>query len=247
MPPVQSVPSDEVDDDVAFKVLNQDNLPVSIVGESILKPFDRDGQKQKPNLVVYPTRRVPNNLEENKQRPFTKSHGHIDAKEPDFNLYRNYSVSHGNLNHNNSSNKLPVDDARSNSLYDVRFTKTLDAKLKKLQREEKLQASNKKGELNGKKPFVTVVKKGQFLEPPPEIATLLGLPVKVEDIVKREEKKLYAYESRPRVLNRGGKQGHKARCEAAAKAAASIVGGIIGIQENEMKKDFNSNISKKLS
>lgn len=243
MPPVQSVPSDEVDDDVAFKVLNQDNLPVSIVGESIFKPFESNGQKQKPNLVVYPTRRVINNLEENKQRAFTKSHGHINAKEPDFNLYRNYSVSHGNLNHH----KVQTGDSQNNSLYDTRFTRTLDAKLKKLQREEKFQLSSKKVDLNAKKPFVTVVKKGQFLEPPPEIATLLGLPVKVEDLVKKEEKKLYAYESRPRVLNRGGKQqGHKARCEAAARAAASIVGGIIGLQDNEVKKDVNSNISRKL-
>lgn len=239
MPPVQSIPSTEVDDDVAFQVLNQDNLPVSIVGESILKPFQHDDhhQKQKPNMVVYPTRRIQNNLEENRQRPFTKSHGHLD-KEPDFNLYRNYSASQGNLN----PNRIPPEDKGD------RFTKTLDAKLKKLQREEKLQSSSKKPvDLTGKKPFVTVVKKGQFLEPPPEIATLLGLPVKVEEAVKKEEKKLYAYESRPRVLNRGGKQGHKGRCEAAAKAAASIVGGIIGIQENEGKKDVNSNISRKLT
>lgn len=244
MPPVQSIPSDEVDDDVAFKVLNQDNLPVSIVGESILKPFQSNGSSQKPNMVVYPTRRITNNLEENKHRPFTKSHGNINNKEPDFNLQRNYSVSQGNLYHNNYLSKTYNEDAK-HILYDDKFTKTLDAKLKKLQKEEKLQISNKKTDLNGKKPFVTVVKKGQFLEPPPEIATLLGLPIKVEDVTKKEEKKLYAFESRPRVLNRSGKQGHKARCEAAARAAASIVGGIINIQNSDMKKDVNSNISKR--
>lgn len=242
MPPVQSVPSDEVDDDVAFKVLNQDNLPVSIVGESILKPFQRDGSTQKPNMVVYPTRRIINNLEENRHKLFTKSHGHISNKESDsvFSLQRNYSASQGNLNHNRNH----TEDAK-HTLYDDRFTKTLDAKLKKLQREEKLQTFNKKTDLNGKKPFMTVVKKGQFLEPPPEIATLLGLPLKIEDATKKEEKKLYAFESRPRVLNRTGRQGHKVRCEAAARAAASIVGGIIGIQDSDVKKDLNSNINKK--
>lgn len=241
MPPVQSVPSDEVDDDVAFKVLNKDNLPVSVVGESILKPYENDGQKQKPNLVVYPTRRIQNNLEENKQKSFTKSHGQINDKEPDFNLYRNFSVSHGNLNH---TNRIQT----GHSLYDARFTKTLDAKLKKLQREEKNQSSNRKTDLTAnKKPFVTVVKKGQFLEPPPEIATLLGLPVKVEEPVKKEEKLMYAYESRPRVLNRGGKQGHKTRCEAAARAAASVVGSIISFHDSDLKRDVNSNISKKLA
>lgn len=244
MPPVQSVPSEEVDDDVAFKVLNQDNLPVSIVGESIIKPFQRDGSTQKPNMVVYPTRRIPNNLEQNKQRPFTKSHGHINNRELDFNLQRDYSSSQGNLNYNNHFGKAHTED-RKHSFYDEGFTKTLDAKLKKLQREEKVQSSNKKSDCNGKKPFVTVVKKGQFLEPPPEIATLLGFPVKLDGAVKKEEKKLYAFESRPRVLNRSEKQGHKARCEAAARAAASIVGSIIGIQDSDMKKDFNSNISKR--
>lgn len=246
MPPVQSVPSDEVDDDVAFKVLNQDNLPVSIVGESILKPFQRDGSTQKPNMVVYPTRRITNNLEENKHRPFTKSHGHINNRESDLSLQRNFSISQGNLSHNNYLSRNHTDDAK-HTFYDDRFTKTLDAKLKKLQREEKLQSSNKRTDFNGKKPFMTVVKKGQFLEPPPEIATLLGLPIKIEDATKKEEKKLYAFESRPRVLNRIGRQGHKARCEAAARAAASIVGGIIGIQDSDAKKDFNSNVNKKFS
>lgn len=246
MPPVQSVPSDEVDDDVAFKVLNQDNLPVSIVGESILKPFQRDGSTEKPNMVVYPTRRVTNKLEDNKQKPFTKSHGHINYNEPDYLVQRNYSVSQGNLNHNNHLSKIQNYD-KKHTLYDERFTKTLDAKLKKLQREEKLQTSSKKGDLCSKKPFVTVVKKGRFLEPPPEIANLLGLPVKIEDVIKKEEKKLYAFESRPRVLNRSERQGHKARCEAAARAAASIVGGIMGVHDNDLKKDFNSNISKKIA
>lgn len=245
MPPVQSVPSDEVDDDVAFQVLNQDNLPITVVGEGLLHPFERDGQKQKPNVIVYPTRRLPNNLEEGRQRPFTKSHGHLDSE--DYNDYdlgkTHFSVSHGHLNHTNSSKKLQVEDLQNSTLY-ARFTKTLDAKLRRLQREEK--PSGKKLVEHCKKPFVTTVKTGQFLEPPPEIACLLGFKVE-EAAIRREEKKLYAYESRPRVLNRGGgKPGHRARYEAAAKNAACLIGGIIGLQDSEdLHKDVNSNISKR--
>lgn len=245
MPPVQSVPSDEVDDDVAFKVLNQDNLPVSIIGESILKPFNTDSQKQKPNVIVYPTRHVTNTLEDSKQRLFTKSNGHINTQDRnDYNLRKNISNSHGNLNHTNSSNKLQIEDLQNQTIFS-KFTKTLDAKLRKLQRDEKTQSANKKSDVP-KKPFVTTVKKGQFLEPPPEIACLLGL--KSDESVKREEKKLYAYASKPTVLNRiDARHGHRIRCEAAAKAAACVVEAIAGIQNSMLQKDINSNLSRKLT
>lgn len=116
--PIISVSSDEVEDDVAFKVLNQDNLPITIVGETILKPFGREQQKLKPNVIVHPTRRVVTNLEENKQKPFAKSNGHITGN-TDKNLKKNFSNSHGNLNHNTGSTKLKFDDLKS------QFTKTL--------------------------------------------------------------------------------------------------------------------------
>lgn len=241
MPPVQSVPSDEVDDDVAFKVLNQDNLPINIIGESVFKPFDWGNQKDKPNVIVYPTRRIPNSLEQNKQKEFTKSNGHIYQDNYEYSL-KNFSNSHGNLNHTNTIAK----QAEFNSTPSLfsKFTKTLDAKLRKLQREEK-SPNRKTSEANSKKPFVTTVKKGQFLEPPPEIANLLG--IKVEEQQKREtNKKLYAYASRPRVLNRNAVKGiHKARCEAAAKAVAGVMGAITGIHDEYTARDFNSNISSK--
>lgn len=78
MPPAPSVSSTEPDEEVAFQVLNQDNLPLAIIGQPIFKPFDMEAQKAKPNLIVHPTRRITNNLEENKQKPFTKSSGNIN-------------------------------------------------------------------------------------------------------------------------------------------------------------------------
>lgn len=243
MPPVEVPSSDEVDDsDVAFKVLNQDNLPVATISETILKQFGNNLNKQKPNGIVYPTRRVTTNLEENNQKQFAKSNGCIsNALEDEANLKRGFSNSHGNLNHCNSASKLKIHDL-NNYIPDKRFTKTLDAKLRRLQREEKIKRTNDVA----KKPlFVTTVKKGQFLEPPPEIASLLGFKV---DQTKKEEKKLYAYSSKPRVLNKTSNAlglTHKTRCEAAAKAAAFISSNVVGISPDEIK-DVNFNVTKRI-
>lgn len=217
-PTMPSASSAEPEEDVAFKVLNQDNLPIAIIGEQILKPFGTDDQKLKPKVIVHPTRRIVTNLQENKEKPFAKSSSHINKKEK--NLGKNFSNSHGNLNHTNSALKLKLEDFKNQ--IDTKFTKTLgkyfpllenlsvsnsqfqyvDAKLKKLQRDEKL---NKKSAQDTRKPFVTTVKKGRFLEPPPEIANLFGLKGEEQpkkDCREKKEKIYYAFASQPRVLNR---------------------------------------------
>lgn len=234
------MPSEEVDDDVAFQVLNQDNLPITVIGESMFRPLDGDPHKQKPNAIVYPTRRT-NNLEENRNRQFTRSNGYINNEKNEYNLRKNVSNSHGNLNHTNSSSKLRVEDFQNPSFFS-KFTKTLDAKLRKLQKDEKSPSRSPSRKNDGsKKPFVTVVKKGQFLEPPPEIAQLLGL--KTEE--KKEGKRLYAYASKPRILNRDGiRNGHISRCEAAARAAVGVIGAIAWLQGQEDQKDVNGNTKK---
>ncbi|XP_049822017.1 radial spoke head protein 3 homolog isoform X2 [Aethina tumida] len=236
-----SVSSEEVEDDVAFKVLNQDNLPITIRGEAILKPFGTENQKQKPNALVHPTRRVVTNLVENKQKPFAKSNGYIDHDVSDIKR-NNFSNSHGNLNHTNSATKAKSEDVKTT--LDTKFTRTLDAKLRKLQKEERSAKKTPVADAN-KKPFVTTVKKGQFLEPPPEIASLIGLRIE-EPVVKKEDtRKLYAYFSQPRVLNRNPQRYvHQSRCEAAAKAAGKVTGAVIGVQKDDDEQEktiFNKN------
>lgn len=261
MPPVTTIPSEETDDsDIpAFKVLNQDNLgPVGmVIGESVFKPFGTNNQKQKPNIVVYPTRRTNGNLEETKSKTFAKSNGYISTQNKT-NLKKNYSNSHGNLNQNhcNSANikKRELDPNQKEQILDLNFTKSLDAKLRKLQKEENTKKSKSAASNNTnptpQKPFITVVKQGAFLEPPPEVATLLKLNFLD---YSSEGKKLYAYASRPRVLNRistasSNSDVHKAKCEAAAIAAAMIASGVAAYKNsgaNRAKRDINSNISKK--
>ncbi|KAK4879165.1 hypothetical protein RN001_007311 [Aquatica leii] len=215
IPPISTLSSDEADE-----------------SESIFKPFGKDGYKIKPNGIVYPTRRIISNLEDNKHKTFTRSNGHIEPQNL-INLHKNVSISHGNLNHCNSAAKDRNEKFKVRTL-DTSFTKALDAKLRKLQKEEKQIGTKSKAE-TPRKPFITTVKTGHFLDPPPETATLLGY--KIEPPVAKE-KKLYAYASQPRVLHKATDDAHKSRCQAAIKAAASVASAVAAI------KDVNSNITK---
>lgn len=225
-PTMLSASSGDPEEEVAFKVLNQDNLPIAIIGEQIVKPFGTNNQKLKPNVIVHPTRRIVTNLQENKDKAFTKSTSHIEKKNK--NLKGNLSNSHGNLNYTNSL-KLKIEDFKNQ--IDTKFTKTLgkyilyrkifyqqfhyiyyylDAKLKRLQRDER-NSKKVTTDIISRKPFVTTVKTGKFLEPPSDAANSIGL--KYEDSQKKDfrskrdakgkrEKIYYAFASQPRVLNR---------------------------------------------
>ncbi|CAG9853769.1 unnamed protein product [Phyllotreta striolata] len=227
MAPIPQVPSTEpAEEDAAFRILNRDDLPMAIIGRPILKPFGTD----KPNLVVRPTRR------DDKKSTFDESGGDpFDSNRKSLNDSRGY------LRHYNS-----LDQAKRDELTDIdeleHFTKVLDSKLKRLQKEEtKLKKKTTTtvdaapATASCKKPFVTTVKKGQFLEPPPELATLIG--IKTEESkrkIPKENGKLYAFASRPRVLSRTPpKNVHQTRCEAAAWAAAKLVGTVVGVRQEE--------------
>lgn len=268
MPPVTTIPSEETDIDSqppAFQILNNDNLDSSVgivKGEAIFKPFGKD-QKLKPNIMVYPTRRTNGNLEDAKNKNFTKSNGYIPTynKTNNVTLGRKYSNSHGNLSNNTNSADIKRKESEEIQKQipdglDLDFTKTLETKLRKLQKEEKLKRETRIKlktlfELP-RKPFVTTVKKGEFLEPPPEYASLLGLsPSKMDE---KMEDKLYAYASRPRIIpnNRVSTAGsnsevHRSKCEAAAIAAAVIASGVAGLKDaaNRPKRDINSNNIRK--
>ncbi|XP_066144022.1 radial spoke head protein 3 homolog B isoform X6 [Euwallacea fornicatus] len=225
IPKLLPMSSDETED-VAFKVLNQDDLPsMAVIGETIFKPFGSD-PKVKPNLIVHPTRRVLTNLEENKLKALAKSQGNLDAPKKNKGLRRKFSNSHGQLNHNNSTAGVRIEDLQG-QLDHAKFTKTLDAKLRRLQREEK----GKKLDKPPRKPFVTTVPKGTFLEPPIEIKEIYK--TQKEDVKKEEGRKLFTYASQPRVLNRSpAKMVHVQKC-AAALAAARIAGGVAGLKGSE--------------
>ncbi|KAK9870631.1 hypothetical protein WA026_008193 [Henosepilachna vigintioctopunctata] len=206
LPLDSSVHSDIGDDNISFKILNRDNLPMTISEERIFKPFDSESQKRKPNGIVYPTRRIDlGNQQLNQQKHLAKSNGHLDVNYKMTNDL-NFSASHGNL-YKITKQKSPDD-----------FTKNLDARLRKLQTDKKKTEQN-----HLKKPFITTVKKGVFLEPP-EISPPVSKTSRTEEELfeenKYSRKQLYAYVSKPMVLSRSPPQHvHRSRCEAAAFAA----------------------------
>ncbi|XP_069688847.1 putative uncharacterized protein DDB_G0271606 [Periplaneta americana] len=101
---------------------------------------------------------------------------------------------------------------------------------------------NEKNQMNSeesRKPlFITTVKSGKFLDPPPELAILLGLNHTLNDSVSsstngssnslngsirdrhQQQVLLYSFSSQPRVLHQ---HHHRAKCEAAAKVVNNRV------------------------
>lgn len=205
--PLQTSLREDGDDEVSFKVINTDNLPMTVLGERIFKPFGSDNQRRKPNGIVYPTRRVDLSSQQiNQQKHLTKSNGHLNIPhKPSTNNsnFRKLSASHGNLN---NVSKYKTQDE---------FTKNLDAKLKKLQTDRRRN--------DGKKPFITTVKKGQFISPeisPPPSKTSRIEEEEMNNKNNIVKKQLYAFVSKPMVLSRSPPQNvHRSRCEAASIAA----------------------------
>lgn len=76
-----------------------------------------------------------------------------------------------------------------------RFARNLDSKLKKLQRRE---GGGKHAATSRKPVFMTTVKTGIFLDPPPDLAALLGLDHDHDRAADSE--RYYSYSSKPRVL-----------------------------------------------
>lgn len=81
------------------------------------------------------------------------------------------------------------------------FVKSLDSKLKKLQR--RAAGGGGKRSSSRKPVFVTTVKTGIFLDPPPDLAALLGLDDRSSSAPAGDISschRYYSYSSKPRVL-----------------------------------------------
>ncbi|XP_029675481.1 radial spoke head protein 3 homolog isoform X1 [Formica exsecta] len=113
------------------------------------------------------------------------------------------------------------------------FNEILNAKLKKIQEQteaEQGRRSPKKSISPQKKPFITTVKTGEFLMPPPEVAALLGIAPSGNDeeatdgcSVKGRFKPLVSLAKRPEVRH----SSHNARCPAALKATVDFSLGMM--------------------
>jgi hypothetical protein len=130
---------------------------------------------------------------------------------------------------NNNNINGVKDNEKKNHYYGTRYTKngyTNDVKMN--------EKNNMNAEENRKPLFITTVKSGKFLDPPPELAVLLGLNHNPNDSVassadgssnslntsvrERHQRQvlLYSFSSQPRVLHQ---HYHRNKCDAAVKVA----------------------------
>ncbi|XP_043259798.1 radial spoke head protein 3 homolog B [Colletes gigas] len=114
------------------------------------------------------------------------------------------------------------------------FNEVLNAKLKRIQdlEKEEQRKSAKRNQIFRKKPFITTVKTGEFLMPPPEVAALLGIgpnPNDADDTdsftcpLRSRFKSLVSLAKKPEVRH----SSHNARCPAALKATVDFTLGMM--------------------
>ncbi|XP_076164102.1 radial spoke head protein 3 isoform X2 [Ptiloglossa arizonensis] len=112
------------------------------------------------------------------------------------------------------------------------FNEVLNAKLKRIQEleNEEERKSTRRNQIFRKKPFITTVKTGEFLMPPPEVAALLGIgpgPNDHEDgdgcPLRSRFKSLVSLAKKPEVRHNS----HNARCRAALKATVDFTLGMM--------------------
>ncbi|XP_017876491.1 uncharacterized protein LOC108622888 isoform X2 [Ceratina calcarata] len=131
------------------------------------------------------------------------------------------------------------------------FNEVLNAKLKKLQDEEKdreERRSAKRNQTCRKKPFITTVKSGEFLMPPPEVAALLGIANANEndepDVcpLRSKFKSVAALAKKPEVRHNS----HSSRCTAALKATVDFTLGMMNATAMAASTlDDKANIAKR--
>ncbi|XP_076246930.1 radial spoke head protein 3 isoform X2 [Calliopsis andreniformis] len=112
------------------------------------------------------------------------------------------------------------------------FNEVLNAKLKKIQDQEKEEQrkSGKRNQSFHKKPFITTVKTGEFLMPPPEVAALLGIAPSTNDNDETDScplrsrfRSLVSLARKPEVRHNS----HNARCPVALKATVDFTLGMM--------------------
>lgn len=112
------------------------------------------------------------------------------------------------------------------------FNEVLNAKLKKIQEQEKEEQrkSGRRNQIFRKKPFITTVKTGEFLMPPPEVAALLGISPNANENDETDScplrtrfRSLVSLAKKPEVRH----SSHNARCPVALKATVDFTLGMM--------------------
>ncbi|XP_034950529.1 radial spoke head protein 3 homolog [Chelonus insularis] len=224
----------------AFTIIQRDHhetsLPILHINH-INEENDNNNVKNNKNLIQVKNEK--NTLFSHKR--ISKSNDHLvlaSLQNHQINPLKKkqYSKSHERLedekkSRGDSANKLPINLSTEN------FNQVLTAKLKDVQENEKKDPTkmySKKKLSFQKKPFITTVKSGEFLMPPPEIAALLGMapngdwigydPEDVHEGIPRSKfRPLVSLNRRPEVRHNS----HNARCPTALKATVDFAVNVV--------------------
>ncbi|KYN34172.1 Radial spoke head protein 3 like protein [Trachymyrmex septentrionalis] len=223
----------EAKDPPAFTILQKDGLDSSLP----LLHVNEDDEMNASQLINLENMKnaMKNNL--CNRRRISKSNEHLVLA----NLQSNQANPLKKKHQSKSQDSLTLAEDRpptvkpSIVLSTEDFNEVLNAKLKKIQEQaeaEQGRKSPKKSILPQKKPFITTVKTGEFLMPPPEVAALLGIApsrkYEEEEAVdgcplKSRFKSLVSLAKRPEVRHNS----HNARCPAALKATVDFSLGMM--------------------
>ncbi|XP_015591817.1 radial spoke head protein 3 homolog B isoform X2 [Cephus cinctus] len=214
----QSFDLEDKDHPPAFTILQKDGL------ESSLPMLHVDNEDEEDAKI----RRENNKNNLYNQKRFSKSNDHLVLASLQYNqanpLKKRHSKSHGNLNQDKKDTKSSM------TLSTEDFNEVLNAKLRKIQEEEESRKMKKLYTGNNntfvtRKPFITTVKTGEFLMPPPEVACLLGINLNNHENGETQEshprskfRPLVSLTKRPEVRH----ESHNARCHAALKATTDF-------------------------
>lgn len=242
-PPPTSTPPPPPPGVVTFSNMNHNNVKVSnLRAEHKDKVYSRSNGHLPQNGHHAVQDRLPGLDEPLARKQFSASNGSLP----------NNQVPTKNNNNKNFffSRKNDTQGAAGQSTTgtSMTFLQSLDAKLQRLHDYTRgrsrvrraapdtgTENNNNKNVVQHPKPFMTVVRQGTFLKPPPELAALLGLSMATPQgsgdsslnasqhaarhgdrhAASLNSSMLYSFSSRPRVLM----QAHRHHCEAAHQAA----------------------------
>lgn len=222
----------ETKDPPAFTILQKDGLDSSLP----LLHVNEDDEMNASQLTNLENMKnaIKNNL--CNRRRISKSNEHLVLASLQSSQANPLKKKHQSKSHDSLelAEERPPTTRSSIVLSTEDFNEVLNAKLKKIQEQaeaEQGRKSPKKSIPPQKKPFITTVKTGEFLMPPPEVAALLGiaLPSGNEEEaadgcpLKSRFKSLVSLAKRPEVRHNS----HNARCPAALKATVDFSLGMM--------------------
>lgn len=215
----------------AFTILQKDGLDSSL---PLLYLNEDDDEINAVRLTILENMKNATKNNFCNRKRISKSNDHLILASLQSNQFNPLKKKYQSKSQDNLNSEGRSSTAKSSIILSTEnFNEVLHAKLKKIQEQaeaEQGRKSPKKSISPQKKPFITTVKTGEFLMPPPEVAALLGIAPSGNDdettdgySLKSRFKPLVTLSKRPEVRHNS----HNSRCPAALKATVDFSFGMV--------------------